>query len=59
MKTEIKNVNNLPDFSKMTPAQEAEFWESHELSDNMYETGDDVEAEIDELLGITDAEKHG
>jgi hypothetical protein len=58
LKTIICDPKDLPDFAAMTPAQEADFWESHELTDDMYETGDEVTREIDALLGITDADKH-
>ncbi len=58
LKTIIRDPKDLPDFHAMTPAQEADFWKTHELTDDMYETGDEVEREIDALLGITDADKH-
>jgi hypothetical protein len=42
----------------MTPAQEAAFWEHHDVAPEMFETGEAVEKELDALLGITDKDKH-
>ena len=57
-KTVIRDPNDLPDFSKMTPEQEAVFWESCEVAPEVFETGDDVDADLDVLLGLVPADKH-
>lgn len=54
----IRNPKDLPDFAAMTPEQEALFWETHEVAPDLFETGPRVEAELDVLLGLTDADKH-
>ncbi|MEM6429031.1 MAG: hypothetical protein AAF708_07305 [Deinococcota bacterium] len=54
----IRNPQDLPDFSAMTPEQEALFWETHDLAPELFEAGPQVGAELDALLGLTDADKH-
>jgi hypothetical protein len=54
----IRNPKDLPDFAAMTPEQEALFWETHEVAAELFETGPQVEAELDALLGLTGADKH-
>lgn len=54
----IRDPNDLPDFTEMTPEQEAVFWKSHEFAPEVFETGDDVDAELDALLGLTPTDKH-
>ena len=57
-KTVTTDLDTLPDFTDMTPAQEAAFWERHDVAPDVFETGEAVENELDVLLGITSADKH-
>jgi len=47
-------VDDIPDFSQMTRAEEAEWWETHNLADDLTESGPEVTAEIYAALGIPD-----
>ncbi len=48
----ITSSDELPDFSKMTAEEEAEFWETHDFAEGVFEEGPEIDAEIDEALGI-------
>lgn len=49
----ITREEDIPDFSQMSPQDEADWWDAHELADHLMEGGSEVEAEIFEALGIS------
>lgn len=51
-RTLVSSADELPDFGKMTRQQEAEWWETHDLADGLFEEGPEVDAEVYEALGI-------
>lgn len=42
----------LPDFAAMTREQEADWWDEHDVDDELWEEGPEVDAEVDLALGI-------
>ena len=56
-RTLITSVDELPDFDQMTREEEAEFWETHDFADGVFEEGPEIDAEVYEALGIEDPKK--
>ena len=57
MRKLVIHAADIPDFSRMTRAQEAEWWETHDLADSLTEGGAEINAEVYEALGIPDPAK--
>jgi len=45
----IEREEDIPDWSRMTREEEADWWDTHELADHLWESGPEVEAEIRKL----------
>ena len=56
-RTLITSVDELPDFEKMTREEEAEFWETHDFAEGIFEEGPEIDAEVYEALGIENPKK--
>lgn len=56
-RTLITSVDGLPDFEQMTREEEAEFWETHDFAEGVFEEGPEIDAEIDEALGLENPKK--
>ena len=50
----VTSADRLPDFSAMTPAQEADWWDEHDVADELWEEGPEVDAAVYRALGIPD-----
>ncbi|MBF6594988.1 MAG: hypothetical protein IVW51_11155 [Thermaceae bacterium] len=48
--TRPKAVRQIPKFA--SELEESEWWDTHTLADDLWESGPKVEAELDKLLGI-------
>lgn len=46
----VRSVEEIPEFR--SPLEESEWWDEHELADDQWETGSEVEAEFSRLIGI-------
>lgn len=53
----VTREEDLPDWGAMTREEEAEWWETHDLAENLLESGPEVEAEVYAALGIPDPAK--
>ena len=53
----VSRVEDVPDFSQMSCEEEADWWETHDLADNLTEGGPEVDAEVYAALGIPDPAK--
>lgn len=51
-RTLITSPDELPDFATMTAEQEAEFWETHDFAEGVFDEGPEVDAEVYKALGI-------
>jgi len=56
-RTLITSFDQLPNFEEMTREQEAEWWETHDLADDLFEEGPEIDAEVYEALGIDNPKK--
>ncbi len=56
-RTLVTSSDELPDFEAMTREQEAEWWETHDVADNLFDEGPGIDAEVYEALGIPDPKK--
>ena len=45
-------TTQLPDFASMTREQEADWWDEHDVADELWKEGPKVDAEVDAALGI-------
>lgn len=53
-RTLINGGDELPAFDQMTREEEAEFWETHDFAEGVFEEGPEIDAEVYEALGIED-----
>ena len=56
-RTLITSPDELPDFSEMTAEEEANFWETYDFAEGVFEEGPEIDAEVYEALGIEDPKK--
>lgn len=53
----ITSADQLPDFSSMTREQEADWWDEHDVADELWEEGPEVDAEVNAALGVPDPKR--
>ena len=53
----ITKAKDIPDFGSMPKEEEATWWETHELSENLLESGPFITAELYAELGIPNPTK--
>ncbi len=53
-RTLVTSSDELPDFEAMTHEQEAEWWETHDVAEELFDEGPEIDAEVYEALGIPD-----
>ena len=51
-RTLIASAEELPDFEMMTREQEADWWDTHDVAEGLFDEGQEVDAEVYEALGI-------
>lgn len=51
-RTLVTAAEQLPDFSSMTREQEADWWDEHDVADELWEEGPEIDAEVDAALGF-------
>ena len=51
-RTLVTLADGLPDFAAMTPEQEADWWGEHDVADELWEEGPEVDAAVDAALGV-------
>ena len=51
-RTLIASAAELPDFETMTREQEADWWDTHDVAEGLFDEGPEVDAEVYEALGI-------
>lgn len=56
-RTLITLGDQLPDFSSMTREGEADCWDEHDVADELWEEGPEVDAEVNAALGVPDPER--
>ena len=56
-RTLITSSDELPNFAQMTREEEAEFWETHDFAEGVFEEGPEIDAEVYEALGIENPKK--
>lgn len=50
----VTHAEDVPDFSQMSRKEEADWWEMHDLADDLTEGGPEVATEVYDALGIPD-----
>lgn len=50
----VTSTDELPDLTAMTPEQEADWWDEHDVADELWEEGPEVDAAADAALGVPD-----
>ncbi len=53
----ITRAKDIPDFGSMSKEEEATWWETHELSEDLLESGPSVTADLYAELGIPNPAK--
>ncbi len=56
-RTLVSSADELPDFEAMTREQEADWWETHDVAEELFDEGPEVDAEVYEALGIPNPKK--
>lgn len=53
----VTAAEQLPDFSSMTREQEADWWDEHDVADELWEEGPEVDAEVTAMLGVPEPKR--
>lgn len=53
----VTRLEDLPDFDRMSREEEAEWWETHDIAEDLMESGPEVDTEVFEALGIDRSER--
>ncbi len=56
-RTLVTSSDELPDFEAMTREQEAEWWETHDVADDLFDEGPEIDTEVYEALSLPDPKK--
>lgn len=53
-RTLITSADQLPDFSAMTREQEADWWDEHDVADELWEEDPEIDVQVYKALGTPD-----